>query len=276
MIHDTERADRSENRSTAGKTHVKPRVETQVPLWLSDVLAEEFEELHGLLREPLPKPPNADLGNRDDHVEASRIQLIYEQIHLLPSVRAALCLSGGGIRSASFALGVIRGLAKRGVLRQFHYLSTVSGGGYIGGWLSAWIHRHASGLQGVCDELGAAHCGGRCGSQRACDGVEPAPISHLREYSNYLTPRPGLLTLDTWTLVATYLRNLVLNWLVLIPMLIGILLLPRLFASVLWMAQEQPYSGYAAARAFHLHLLDTCTFPHDIRNLRRRLLAAEF
>lgn len=44
----------------------------------------------------------------------------------------ALALSGGGIRSATFALGLIRGLAKNGLFHQFDYLSTVSGGGYIG------------------------------------------------------------------------------------------------------------------------------------------------
>ena len=51
---------------------------------------------------------------------------------------SALCISGGGIRSATFALGAIQGLAESGLLAQFDYLSTVSGGGYIGSWLSAW------------------------------------------------------------------------------------------------------------------------------------------
>lgn len=45
---------------------------------------------------------------------------------------SALCLSGGGIRSASFNLGVLQGLARYKLLRSFDYLSTVSGGGYIG------------------------------------------------------------------------------------------------------------------------------------------------
>ena len=35
---------------------------------------------------------------------------------------AALCLSGGGIRSATFGLGVLQGLARHGVLDRFHYL----------------------------------------------------------------------------------------------------------------------------------------------------------
>ena len=40
---------------------------------------------------------------------------------------------------------------------------------------------------------------------------EPEPIHHLRSYSNYLTPRPGLLTVDTWTLLTIYIRNALIN-----------------------------------------------------------------
>lgn len=43
-----------------------------------------------------------------------------------------LALSGGGIRSATFCLGLIRGLARNQILKQFDFLSTVSGGGYVG------------------------------------------------------------------------------------------------------------------------------------------------
>jgi predicted acylesterase/phospholipase RssA len=43
-----------------------------------------------------------------------------------------LALSGGGVRSATFGLGLLRGLAQRGQLLRIDYLSTVSGGGYIG------------------------------------------------------------------------------------------------------------------------------------------------
>lgn len=53
--------------------------------------------------------------------------------------RVGLALSGGGIRSATFALGVLRGLAGQGLLRRFDYLSTVSGGGYIGAMLMRLI-----------------------------------------------------------------------------------------------------------------------------------------
>ncbi|HEU5171629.1 MAG TPA: patatin-like phospholipase family protein [Gemmatimonadales bacterium] len=149
-----------------------------------------------------------------------RLRRVYRKI--ADEKLAALCLSGGGIRSATFALGVVQGLARHGLLDKFHYLSTVSGGGYLGAWLSAWIH-HTS-LQHVIGQLTQP-------SGRPLE-PDPAPIWHLRTYSNYLSPRPGALSTDTWTLIATYLRNLFLNWLVWIPLLVGALALPLLLAAL--------------------------------------------
>ena len=57
-----------------------------------------------------------------------------------------LALSGGGIRSATFCLGFLQELQRLRLLRIFDYLSTVSGGGYLGGWWSAWLSRQQDGL----------------------------------------------------------------------------------------------------------------------------------
>jgi hypothetical protein len=59
----------------------------------------------------------------------------------VPRDLAGLALSGGGIRSATFNLGLLQGLADREVLRHFDYLTTVSGGGYVGAFWSAWRAR---------------------------------------------------------------------------------------------------------------------------------------
>src|SRR6185503_14692943 len=138
------------------------------------------------------------------------------------STRSALCLSGGGVRSATFNLGILQGLARHGLLDKFDYLSTVSGGGFVGGWLSAWIRR--AGLQSVIKSL----------SEQPESPLAPDPpeVEHLRVYSNYLSPRPGLLSADTWTLVATVARNLILNWLVFVPVFLAMLLLPRMWTSI--------------------------------------------
>src|ERR1700678_4416188 len=55
-----------------------------------------------------------------------------------------LAFSGGGIRSACVGMGVLQRLAQAGILRQVHYISGISGGGYLLGWLTAWIQRSAS------------------------------------------------------------------------------------------------------------------------------------
>lgn len=47
-------------------------------------------------------------------------------------VRSAFGYRGGGIRSATFNLGLLQGLCDQGLLPYIDYLSTVSGGGYIG------------------------------------------------------------------------------------------------------------------------------------------------
>src|SRR5438093_1245905 len=140
------------------------------PLPLCQVLEEEYELFHG----PLP-PTYSKTASHE-----ARLAEIYRLIHALPEPRAALCISGGGIRSATFGLGVLQGLASHHLLEHFHYLSTVSGGGYIGSWFTAWIHRHAQGAQGVLRELTSF--------RRSKIDPEHEPIQRLREYSNYLTP----------------------------------------------------------------------------------------
>lgn len=154
-----------------------------------------------------------------------RSDRVFQRTHGLKTKRSALCFSGGGIRSGTFALGVLQSLARRRLLGQFDYLSTVSGGGYIGGWLSAWIHRHPEGLQGVVKDLGGDARGSKL-------EPEPEPLRHLRDYSSFITPRTGILSADSWTFVVIYIRNLLLNWVVLIPLLASVLLIPRVSVAV--------------------------------------------
>src|SRR5262245_41840530 len=65
-----------------------------------------------------------------------------------PRDLCGLALSGGGIRSATFNLGLLQGLAELGLLGRFDYLSTVSGGGYVGGLWSRWRREHPPGKDG--------------------------------------------------------------------------------------------------------------------------------
>jgi hypothetical protein len=194
---------------------MKQPTQSKSQLLLHQVLEEEYIHLHGDL-----------ICGPDEDVEM-RLKNVRSAIHGLSEGRSALCLSGGGIRSATFALGILQGLARCDLLSKFHYLSTVSGGGYIGAWLTAWISRAEGHLSEVSRKL-ASH--------------EPDEVRKLRSYSNYLSPRLGLLSGDAWSLVGTYLRNLFLNWSVMVPLLISLCALPRIYASLL-MVWPAPFTA---------------------------------
>ena len=193
------------------------------PFKLSHVLAEELEVIRGPI-DPDAYASNADLlpaerpGLDAEETEEANRRSCYCWAH--QSELSALCLSGGGIRSAAISLGVIQALADAKLLGKFDYLSTVSGGGYIGCWLSAWLY-HANDSKTVLDQLG---------SKRASSDAEPPPLAHLRNYSNYLTPRVGLFSADTWTAVAIVMRNIVVNWLILLPALALLVIAVKLLA----------------------------------------------
>ncbi|HSQ19688.1 MAG TPA: hypothetical protein VLR92_04860 [Blastocatellia bacterium] len=82
----------------------------------------------------------------------------------------------------------MHGLARCGLLAKFHYQSTVSGGGYIGSWLSAWINR--AGLTSITTQLSRE-------GEYTRPNPEPLEIQNLRRY---LRPRPGFFSADSWTL----------------------------------------------------------------------------
>jgi hypothetical protein len=279
-----------------------------------------------------------------------------------PENLAGLALSGGGIRSATFNLGLLQGFRRFGMLPAFDYLSTVSGGGYVGGWWSAWLSRdplisaddildlprfaaaladtsnffsgfireqlspqvvaqlaelergverdvaiqhlvselnrivrgapvhHRAEALGVAlrAETRALTVGGDLDAaqinrmiledaypdliarrsyvdeecfppreriepergrfylyepnatgarpdelrRRIADGAMSAghdPIHHLRLFANYLTPRKGALSGDTWRAVAVISRNLILTWMILLPVFIAVMLAGQLY-----------------------------------------------
>lgn len=111
-----------------------------------------------------------------------------------------LALSGGGIRSASFALGLLQALHTFGAFDRFHYLSTVSGGGYIGGALtyfrnaftgfgSNWFPFGSHGRPG--DTVQAQPMAVRVGlTDDAAPGAARARqiVAYLRQHASYMTP----------------------------------------------------------------------------------------
>ena len=129
-----------------------------------------------------------------------------------------LSLSGGGIRSAAFCLGVLQALDRADVLKHVDYLSTVSGGGYIGSSLSA-----ASSTNHGCFPF----------VNKEDDRDTPA-VKHIRDYSNYLIPHGPKDLIES---LVIYVRGLVAN---------AILVLPWLLLATYVTVRSHPTSAHLA------------------------------
>jgi hypothetical protein len=331
-------------------------------------------------------PLSTDLDDLESACSALDFQL---KLILHEMDSSALCLSGGGIRSASVCLGVLEGLsrfsrlevsptarttpssknspASDDLMSKLDYLSTVSGGGYIGSWMMSWTYRRMDQARPIATSLNKPYnaarqslldCQARCNdltvalasthpgtsatstqqlatqlqavldactraygkatklldaanpfatqqksnaklfanARQSADAInasstklnaykktdlaqsrnallvdlatvnntttslintlaalrtpnwnkaynevidalagqrpvtagdpEPQPVRYLRSYTSFLAPALGL-TLDTFTLAAIVLRNLIVNWTMLIPALFFVVMLPQ-------------------------------------------------
>lgn len=106
-----------------------------------------------------------------------------------------LAISGGGIRSATFALGVVQGLVRRGMLKYVDVMSTVSGGGYLGAFLSSMLNTEPP-------KKGEPENPPQCGPEPDKPPFKPdvagdsQAIRELRNHSRYILPA----TLRRWLL----------------------------------------------------------------------------
>jgi hypothetical protein len=129
--------------------------------------------------------------------------------------------------------------ADKSMLARFHFLSTVSGGGYTGSWLSAWR------LEKPFPEIWS-----RLVKRPDGPAALPLPIGWLYSFSNYLTPKTGTMSADTWAATALWTRNLVLNWLLILPPICAVILLIKLIGLastwvILWGITPYPaWDGY--------------------------------
>jgi hypothetical protein len=201
------------------------------PRTTADVLWEEFRAL---------RPESQAAGDSGEQYEAAACG----------AQLSALCLSGGGIRSAAFALGVVQALAGKGLLSSFDYVSSVSGGGYLNSFLQRWI--------AVCP-VPAPAPGGPPPKTReeivedalaaSLSGAEAPQITRLREGSNFITPRVGSMSVDTWTAVATAVRNLLVNWTMFLPLFLIVAGIPQV---VYWFLYPLPAWGAPLGLALQL------------------------
>lgn len=131
--------------------------------------------------------------------ERRRIEMQRAQRGVAAGPLVGLALSGGGIRSACFGLGVMQGLDERAAFRRIDYLSTVSGGGYVGAALT-WFTRHGRGSF----PFAASSFG--------------TPLDFIRRQASYLSPSPRLTLLS---LAAVVLQEMVVSLFVYGSLLVG-------------------------------------------------------
>jgi hypothetical protein len=184
------------------------------PLSVEQVLRDEAKAIHFLDKhaaEALDKKAGNDLNRALNDLGS-----------------CAMCMSGGGIRSASFALGVIQALAvhprsgggrvgsaDKSLLARFHYLSTVSGRSYIVSWLPSWrLHGQ---LAPIWRSLGR---------RPEAPVTQPLPIAWLIR-SAIISADDRTLSADTWAR-PLWVRNLVLNWLLIHPPICAAIILLKL------------------------------------------------
>ena len=135
---------------------------------------------------------------------------------------SGIALSGGGIRSASFCLGILQALSYAGWLKKLDYLSTVSGGGYIGGSLTWLLHKQWKGPDSEAIPYGLDRKNFPYGSypmvgmgemdekkQSASWNVyKGRMLRYLRQHARYLTPGDGI---NFMSLAAVMLRNMLFS-----------------------------------------------------------------
>lgn len=176
---------------------------------------------------------------KENSSEKRRQEEAWEQKQIRQGI-IGLTLSGGGIRSATFSLGVLQELAKRGLLPLADYLCTVSGGGYIGSCLSSLMSIPPKDQLGDPDptpyspdkhdplwwkrqEAAASLAGNHHSTSSAQHGNLQAPrfdlaegnplllreqIHHLRKHGDFVMVRQGLLRRETLRSVAWFLIGL--------------------------------------------------------------------
>lgn len=175
-----------------------------------------------------------------------------------------LAMSGGGMRSATFNLGVTQALAEYGLMEQVDYMATVSGGGYLGASLTSLCAEDLPyhDPQKDPDKPG---CRARLGmSRKSFPYAFPGPLSpgardgapasgvmvhglespatrHVREHSKMLVPSPGIFDSETWTGASRYIASAVMQWaLFLLPPVTAIFLLTMLIPQDIW-NQADPF-----------------------------------
>ncbi len=182
------------------------------PVISSEMLDCLFDDLpYGIPAEHLfDDPVHKEINESEASEIAARRGTGDEKI----SNAVGLALTGGGIRSASFCLGACQSLADHGMLRDVDVMSTVSGGGYTGAFISRQMAENAADPDAPL-------------TQR--NGPDTDAIRKLRTKVKYLSPS-GFA--EKWSMICSLVAGMVVNWVGLAAILSFVVLILILTRSI--------------------------------------------
>lgn len=152
---------------------------------------------------PKPSPLNFHqvIAREDKHLKARRkIRNGSAEADQLDETRFGIALSGGGIRSATINLGLLKTLNKFKILEKADYLSTVSGGGYTGAYVQSLLKKEA--------EKNTENP--RTGYEKLFSKTH---TDYIRERGEYMMPGMGRnKQWNTFILVIGYVISTLMSW----------------------------------------------------------------
>lgn len=116
---------------------------------------------------------------------------------------SGFAISGGGIRSASFGLGVMQALVSNNQLEKMDYMSTVSGGGYLGSALT-WALKQDKNA-GTTPETFPL---GKKVAPNQINNNGDSLLNFIRQHCSYLSPTKAL---DMISFVAVVIRSMLMS-----------------------------------------------------------------
>lgn len=199
-----------------------------------------------------------------DYIKERRKQNEYPAAEVEKDDLWGLCISGGGIRSATLGLGMIQAFIKRNVFRRFDYLSTVSGGGYIGACLSSLLtgdkRDSTQGGKTMGVNPGNSPFVGLGEEDTAYKPARDTKLNvmhqlhHLRTHGEYLTPQTKLTSRDVKRAVGAVTSGILHNFLLYTLFLTGVVTLTY---GVLWFLSDGRFFDHISYTSYDEQLKAT-------------------
>jgi hypothetical protein len=211
------------------------------------ILPKPSEELPEMVKNPRQL---IDFESRRLLERRQRLHNSDETLEQLDNSKFGIALSGGGIRSATINLGILKTLNKFGIIKRADYLSTVSGGGYTGAYVQATLKN-----EGSFNKL-----------------FEDEHIKYMRSRGEYMIPGQGLhKSWNSLILAVAFIVSTLMSWLspVIVISLIYIVytVIGKLSQLGSWLPKVHTFFEGLGLLRYSLGVLGIVVFLHLLANL---------